>query len=119
MQGTDFAVGCARSVIRQKPWSICSRTSRVSGKPIECREMRKHEPGMVEDNSHMAIPRLVETRLRSKLLSEGTSTFGWSQKTSKNPTLHADRGSDSGSSAILMTLVGKTAWDAHIPGPPR
>jgi hypothetical protein len=85
VQGADFAVGCARSVIRQKPWSICSRTLRLSGKPIECREMLKHKPRMVEDDSHMVIPRLVETRLRSKLLSEGTSTFGWSHKTSKNP----------------------------------
>ena len=33
----------------------------MSGKPIECREMLKHEPGMVEDDSHMVIPRLVET----------------------------------------------------------
>ena len=90
VQETDFAVGCARSVIRQKPWSICSRTSRVSGKPIECREMLKHEPGMVEDDSHMAILRLVETEPRSGLLSEGTSTFGWSHKTSKNPMLHAE-----------------------------
>src|SRR4051794_11866620 len=86
MQGTDFAVGCACSVIRQKPWSICSRTSRVSGKPIECREMCKHEPGMVEDVSHMAIPRLLETRLRSGLLSENGSTSGWSHKTWKNPS---------------------------------
>ena len=43
----------------------------MSEKPIECREMLKHEPGMVEDISHMAIPHLVETGLRSGLLSEG------------------------------------------------
>ena len=52
--------------------------------------MCKHELGMVEDISHMAITRLVETRLRSRLLSKGTSTYGWSHKTSKNLLFHAD-----------------------------
>jgi hypothetical protein len=33
--------------------------------------------------------------------------------------LECQSASESGSSAILMTLVGKTAWDAHITGTPR
>ena len=62
----------------------------MSGKPIDCREMYKHELGMVEDVSDMAIPRLLETRLRSGLLSENASTSGWSHKTWKNLLFHAD-----------------------------
>src|SRR3954453_18662089 len=90
MQGTDFAVGCACSVIRQKPWSICSRTSRVSGKPIERREMLKHEPGMVEDDSHMPIPRLVETGPFPGYFPKDTPTSGWSHKAWKSLLFHAD-----------------------------
>ena len=56
----------------------------MSGKPIECREMLKHEPEMVEDISHMAIPRLLENGLRTGLFFQGTSTSGWSRKTWKN-----------------------------------
>src|SRR5687767_1806416 len=66
------------------PWSICSRTSRLSGKPIECREMLKHEPGMVEDDSHMAIPRLVETGPFPGYFPKDTPTSGWSHKTWKS-----------------------------------
>jgi hypothetical protein len=57
----------------------------LSGKPIECREMLKHEPGMVEDDSYMAIPRLVETEPFPGCFPKNTPTSGWSHKTSKNP----------------------------------
>ena len=62
----------------------------MSGKPIECREILKNGPGIVEDISHMAIPRLTEIRLRRGLDSEGTATSGWSHKTWKNPGVGAD-----------------------------
>lgn len=62
----------------------------MSGKPIECREMCKHELGVVEDVSHMAVPRLLETRFRSGLLFQDNSTSGWSHKTWKNRLFEAD-----------------------------
>jgi hypothetical protein len=49
--------------------------------------MLKHEPGMVEDDSYMAIPRLVETEPFPGCFPKDTPTSGWSHKTSKNPTL--------------------------------
>jgi hypothetical protein len=64
----------------------------LSGKPIECREMLKHEPGMVEDDSYMAIPRLVETEPFPGCFPKDTPTSGWSHKTSKNPGLYAKTG---------------------------
>jgi hypothetical protein len=46
--------------------------------------MLKHEPGMVEDDSYMAIPRLVETEPFPGCFPKNTPTSGWSHKTSKN-----------------------------------
>ena len=51
--------------------------------------MLKHEPGMVEDDSYMAIPRLVETEPFPGCFPKNTPTSGWSHKTSKNPFIDA------------------------------
>ena len=52
----------------------------------------------------MAIPRLVEIRLRSKPLSDGTPTSGWSHKIWKNRFFHANAQAGQGAQALCCAL---------------